>query len=202
MSCKIITGYTGERHITPNDDAKIFMGLNGENPSAYIMAEGDRMHGSMPSINQFTVGEGVLCVQGHMVINTQETLAVDTCATGYSRIDLVVAKYTHDTDTQIDDAELVIIKGTEVADPNEPQAPSIHTGIIQDGATEVDTVLYTIELHGGDVAFTRTVTLMGAPMIEAEVIKAYVDAGWITMDEEWYEDFNDTEVLQTLGGGE
>ena len=153
MGQEIITGYTGTRHITPEMDAAVWRSAFGENN--YILATGHQCAGSMPSINEFVISDGVVSIQGYLGYGTHESLTIDTCTTGFGRIDLVCARYGHDVGTLIDSIEYVVIKGTEVAQPNVPTPPTYHTGIIKDGATEVDFPLYQVNLEGGNVTFTQ-----------------------------------------------
>ena len=153
MGASIITGYTGTRHITPAMDAAIYRAAFGA--ESYVLSEGQKLAGSMPSVNEFTLLDGLVSMQGHQVLVTQETLSVDTCANGYSRIDLVVMRYTHDNTSQVDAAELMVIKGSEVANPNTPTTPAYNTGNIDSGASVVDMPLYKITLNGSSVTFER-----------------------------------------------
>lgn len=153
MGANIITGYTGTRHITPAMDAAVYRSTFG--PDSYILSDGNQLAGSMPSVNEFTVLDGLVSMQGHQIQVTQETLSVDTCANGYKRIDLVCMRFEHDNDTQIDSASLIVIKGTEVADPNDPTVPSYNTGDIDSGASVVDFPLYQINLAGSSVTFAQ-----------------------------------------------
>lgn len=156
MGANIITGYTGTRHITPAMDASVFRSIIG--PDEYILSNGDKCVGTMPDINHFTVAGGNISFQGYQVQITQETLSVDTCATGYQRIDLVALRYNHNTTTQIDSFTLEIIKGTEVA--GTPSEPSYNSGVIDAGVNAVDMILYEIDLNGGTVTFsTRATTI-------------------------------------------
>lgn len=153
MGANIITGYTGTRHITPAMDAAVYRSTFGLD--SYILSDGNQLAGSMPSVNEFTVLDGLVSMQGHQIQVTQETLSVDTCANGYKRIDLVCMRFEHDNNTQIDSASLIVIKGTEVADPNDPTVPTYNTGDIDSGASVVDMPLYQINLAGSSVTFTQ-----------------------------------------------
>ena len=150
---EIITGYTGTRHITPAMDAAVWRAIFGEDN--YIIDVGNKCAGSMPSINEFTILDGVVSMQGHMGYGTQTTLTIETCATGYRRIDLVCCRYTHDNDTLIDKMEYVVIKGTEVQAPNVAPVPAYNTGIIDQGALIVDYPLYQVNLDGSTVTFSK-----------------------------------------------
>lgn len=151
MGTQIITGYTGTRHITPAMDASVFRNIIGAD--TYILKDGDQLAGSMPDINTFIVASGSVSMQGYQCLVTQESLSVDTCPTGYSRKDLVALRYGHNVQTQIDSFTLAVIKGTEVADPTVPSDPAYNSGIIEDGATAVDFLLYRINLSGSTVTF-------------------------------------------------
>lgn len=153
MGANIITGYTGTRHITPAMDASVYRAAFGADE--YVLSEGNRLAGSMPTINDFTVLDGLVSMQGHMIQVTQETLSIDTCANGYERIDLICLRFTHDNVSLIDACELVVIKGTEVQSGNTPVEPAHNTGVIDEGATIVDMPLYRIGLAGSTVTFSR-----------------------------------------------
>lgn len=153
MGANIITGYTGTRHITPAMDASVYRAAFGADE--YVMSEGNRLAGSMPTINDFTVLDGLVSMQGHMIQVTQETLSIDTCANGYERIDLVCLRFTHDNVSLVDACELVVIKGTEVQSGNTPVEPAHNTGVIDEGASIVDMPLYRIDLAGSTVQFSR-----------------------------------------------
>ena len=158
MGANIITGYTGTRHITPALDASVFRSAFGL--GEYILSDGNKCAGSMPSINQFEILGGLVSMQGHQIQVTQETLAVDTCANGYERIDLVCMRFTHDNLTMIDAAQLVVIKGTEVQSGNTPVEPTYNTGTIDSGATIVDMPLYRIDLDGSNVTYTQVANVL------------------------------------------
>lgn len=163
MGANIITGYTGTRHITPAMDAAVYRSTFGAD--SYILSDGNQLSASMPDINSFTVLDGLVSMQGHQVQITQETLSVDTCANGYSRIDLVCLRFEHDNNTAIDSTSLVVIKGTEVQDPNTPSVPAYNTGVIDAGASVVDFPLYQINLSGSTITFSQL----------AEVIEGTID---------------------------
>ena len=74
---KIITGYTGERHITPAMDAAVYRSIFG--PDSYILRESGNVAASMPDINSFVVADGMVSIQGRQVQIKQETLSIDTC---------------------------------------------------------------------------------------------------------------------------
>ena len=157
MSVSIVTGFTGVRHITPHLDAAVNRGIFGAD---CILATGNQLAASMPSINSFVMQDGAVSIQGHIAVSTGEMLAVDTCATGSNRIDYVVARFTHNTTTLIDNVEIVLIKGTETTSSN-PTTPTYNTGVIASGATIVDMPLYRIDLSGSTVTFKQIAVVRG-----------------------------------------
>lgn len=167
MGAKILTGYTGERHITPLDDAAVYRSLFGS--GSYITGEGNCCEATMPSINEIDILDGHLSIQGIQVRVTAESLDVDTCATGRLRKDLVVARWTHDNETLIDAVELAVLKGTEVTSGT-PVLPSYNTGIINEGATAVDMPLYAIDLAGSTVTFTRVAEILNGSIGDGTVV--------------------------------
>lgn len=170
MGAKIITGYTGERHITPLDDAAVYRSIFGQD--SYITNEGNHCKATMPSINEFTIADGQISLQGVQARITQETLPIDTCASGKARIDLVVARYTHDNTSKIDNVELMVLKGIEVDASNTPTPPEYEEGRIDDGATTVDMPLYEIDMEGATVTFKQL-----APTIDASFFSVLIPDG-------------------------
>ena len=170
MSAKILTGYSGTRHIVPLDDAAVYRSIFGMD--SYITREGDMCVAEMPSINKFDISSGLLSIQGLQVRITAEELPIDTCATGKARIDLIVARYTHDNESRIDAVELMVLKGAEVNDSNTPTPPAYNTGKIDDGATIVDFPLYRIDLHGSTVTYT-----LAAPRIDVALYEMLIPDG-------------------------
>ena len=188
MGANIITGYTGTRHITPAMDASVYRSIFGED--SWILADGNQLEASMPDINSFTVLDGLASMQGHQIQVTQETLSIDTCANGYSRIDIVCLRFEHDNNTAIDSASLVVIKGTEVQDPNTPSVPTHNTGSIDAGASVVDFPLYQINLSGSSITFDQLAlvndcfipldTTASVGTIDGDLYSAIVALGWET----------------------
>lgn len=160
MSVQIVTGYTGERHITPYMDATVNRGIFGED--GCILSSGSQMSANMPDINTFVIADGAFSIQGHIGITNGETLTVDTCASGSRRIDLVVARFEHDSNTNIDTLSIVLLKGTETTSQY-PTTPTYRTGTIADGAN-VDLPLYKITLDGSTVTFAKTVDTASASL--------------------------------------
>lgn len=154
MSTKLITGYSGERSITPDDDAQFFNALLGGGDGNFILPAEGRMKADLESNNLVSIASGYASIQGRIVRHYADTYNVDTCASGYKRIDLVVLRYNKD-DGGIESADVMVLKGDEVE--GEATKPEINEGSIQEGATSADMVLYAINLDGSSVTVSQEV---------------------------------------------
>lgn len=97
------------------------------------------------------------------------------------RKDRVVMKYTKDGASSVEKVETVLLKGTAVQKGNTPASPTIKTGSIASGSTNVDIPLYTILLDGSAVSFDKDVDVwikgMGGLVISDKTINAYKALG-------------------------
>lgn len=154
---EIITGYTGTRHITPKMDAAVWRSIfnyerNGIYTNQfYVLYYGDQFRTTMNSANEALVRNGLLSMQGYLAIGSDTLLTIDSCPSGYSRVDLIVCRFTHDPDTTIDAMEIAVLKGIEVQNPNTPPVPHPASGRIDDGATIVEMPLYEVHMNGSTV---------------------------------------------------
>lgn len=144
----LVTGYAGEAHVASSDQGSLFEALirSGQ----FVMDAGAKFAASIVSNNQIRVGDGELMMQGRHVKLTPGAyvdLTIENGTQGYLRKDLIVARYTKNADTGIEECSLVVIKGTP-AESN-PADPEYTTGIINaDGALQHDFPLYKVNLSG------------------------------------------------------
>ena len=147
MSNYLVTGTRNNTpHITSMDDASLNAGILGN--GAYILNRGEKLRAEMISANEFKMYDGDIVAQGrHIRIETSDVvdLTVDNGTVGSKRNDLVVARYTNDTETGIESVDFVVIKGTPSANPTDP---AYNTGNIFNGDLIVDFPLYRIRLDG------------------------------------------------------
>lgn len=148
MAMKIITGYTGTKHITAADDAGLMKGILGADD--YVLNAGNTFEATMTSSTEIQIASGELVMQGrHARIDSgYETLTIDNGTQGTLRNDLVVARYSIDATTGIESIGLAVIKGTEIANSKTAVAvdPVYNTGNIDSGETR-DFPLYRIKLN-------------------------------------------------------
>lgn len=144
----LVTGYQGQDHVTAADHGSLYAAIFGN--GSYVLDRGNKLAASVISSNKVRISDGDIVLQGrHIRLN--EGAAVDlTIANGtqgYKRNDLVVARYTRNASTGVEEASLVVIKGT--ASTSAPADPAYNNGdILTDHAEVVDFPLYRVPLDG------------------------------------------------------
>lgn len=144
---EIITGYKGEPHITEQQDRDINMGVFGN--GLQIVNIGSKLAATIVSANEITIANGLLIADGcaaEVPRGTSESMTIENGSQGMRRIDLIVARYTKDSSTAIEDMELAVITGTPAA--SNPAVPSYTTGSIEDGDTLAEFPLYRVSIDG------------------------------------------------------
>ncbi|NEG56126.1 hypothetical protein [Bifidobacterium platyrrhinorum] len=144
MSCELVTGHLGEKHINPEDDAGLTAGILGADE--YVLVTGDQLAINVVSANSVTIGTGDLVMQGyHVTCQKPTTLTITNGAQGMKRNDLIACRYTKTT-AGIQSADLVVIKGT--ATTGTPVDPTYTTGDIRGNVSTHTMPLYRIPLDG------------------------------------------------------
>lgn len=144
----LVTGYAGEEHVTSSDEGSLNAALMGE--GQFVMERGNQFTASIISNNKVRVADGDILMQGRHIRlkeNTYVDLNFDNGAQGYKRNDLIVVRYTKDSTTDKEEANLVVIKGT----PSEttPSDPEYISGdIIHEHALQNDMLLYRVPFDG------------------------------------------------------
>ena len=143
---KIVTGYTGEPHVTAAQEGRRNAGTFGG--GRYVLDTGQQLAITVESANAVTVGTGDGIMDGrHVTVEVGTTLAVDSGTQGVKRNDLVCMRYQVDLDTNVESVSLVVIKGTPTS--GEPADPACNDGAsILEGATVVDWPLWRLPLAG------------------------------------------------------
>ena len=143
----IITGYRGEPHITSQQLRNTYIPIFG--PDAKILDVGSKMAFTVISANEIEIADGQLICEGCMAeiaYGTSETLMLENGTQGEKRIDLIVARYTKNSGTGVEDIQLAVVKGTPAA--TNPAVPSYNTGTIAAGDSPVDFPIYRVNLDG------------------------------------------------------
>jgi hypothetical protein len=143
---EIITGYTGENHVTSADDASLYRGILGADD--YVLDVGNKFAATIIDNNTVRIMDGDLVIQGHQArirANDYEEVTIDNGTPGQKRNDLIVARYQKNTTTGIESITLEVVKGTPGETATDPE-------IIQEdltiGGIQRDYPLYRVSLNG------------------------------------------------------
>ena len=173
---KIITGYRDEPHVTSQQERDMNIGLLGS--GVHIMNVGDKMEATIVSANEITIADGLLIAEGCTATierGTTESMAIENGAQGMQRIDLIVARYTKNANTAIEDMQLAVITGTPAA--SSPAVPAYTSGSIANGDVLVEFPLYRVNINGINVeSVTRIPSLLSLPESMEEIQTTLTDA--------------------------
>lgn len=132
MAIKIVTAKKGEPHITSSDDGAMHQGIFGVDD--YVLNVGEKFRAELVSNNEIKIYDGEGMMQGrHWRIEpgTYESVTIDNGSQGMKRKDLIVARYTKDSGSGIENVELAVLKGTETE--GNAIAPVPETGNLRNG---------------------------------------------------------------------
>lgn len=147
----LVTGYAGAGHVAAADQGSLHVALFGSGNA--VLNRGSQFAASVVSNNQIRIADGDLLLQGRHVRlneNTYVDVTIENGEQGYYRNDLIVARYTKDSGTGVEEVNLVVIKGTATtgtaADPEYTNAD-----LIVDHALTTDFPLWRVPLDGLNV---------------------------------------------------
>lgn len=147
----LVTGLAGKKHVTSADQGSFNAAIFGT--GNYVLNRGNKFAASIITNNQIRVQDGDLILQGrHARLNekTYVDLTIENGTVGMYRNDLIVARYTKDAASGVEDINLVVIKGTAAtsspADPEYTEAD-----IINDHVLIADMPLFRVPLDGLNV---------------------------------------------------
>ena len=147
MSDYIVTGRTGENHVTAADAGALNACFAGE--GRYVAAGvGEALAAEVISNNCVRIKSGEAINQGrHMRVsaNTYVDCTIQNGSQSTKRYDLIVFRYTKNAETDIEKAEIVVIKGTAGSTAADP---TYTAGNILAGARQDDMPLYRVRING------------------------------------------------------
>lgn len=146
----LVTGYAGKLHVTAADQGSLHAALFGN--GSFVLDRGNKLAATVVTNNKISIADGDIIMQGrHGRIETGLTvdMAIDNGAAGYHRNDLIVARYTKNSGTGVEEINLVVIKGT--ATTGTAADPAYTKGDILSGATQADFPLYRVPIVGLNV---------------------------------------------------
>lgn len=146
MATHLVTGRAGAAHVTAADVGSLLAGTVGA--GKYVLGTGDSFSAEIVSNNLIKIRSGDLLNQGrHIRINKDdyEECEIENGSQGLKRYDLIVIRYTRNIETDIETAEVIVIKGTPAKSPKDPE---YLTGDILAGDLTDDFLLYRVCLNG------------------------------------------------------
>ncbi|HJB19808.1 MAG TPA: hypothetical protein H9782_11235 [Candidatus Bariatricus faecipullorum] len=154
---ELITGTAKTPHVTSTQHRAIYEMIIGE--GSYILGKGELLEPELQSNNVLRIRSGMLCHHGsisEVKQNTYDEVNIGNGSQGMKRIDLVVARYTKNPETEIETMTWEVIQGTPAADS--PVAPAYTEGNMQDGDLTDDCPLFEVHLDG--IQVTEVVKLL------------------------------------------
>lgn len=173
---ELITGVGGKPHVTSTQHRSIFESVIG--PESYILGKGEKMEPKLQSNNVIHIGSGMLCHHGgiaEVAPNTYDIVTVSNGTQGTKRIDLVVARYSRDPQSQLETMEWGVIQGEPAS--NEAIVPDYTHGNMQDGDLLDECPVFAVHLDG--IQITKVETLL--PVMETGIYEEGKDTGWVTL---------------------
>lgn len=147
----LVTGHAGTGHVTAADHGSLHAAIFGA--GQYVLNRGSKFATTIISNNSIRVADGDIIMQGRHIRldeNTYVDLTVENGTQGKFRNDLIVARYTKDSVSGVEDCNLVVIKGT--ANSENATDPEYTSGdIINDHVLLAEMPLYRIPLDGLNV---------------------------------------------------
>ena len=144
----IITGYRDEPHVSSQQDRNTNIAIFGGG-AKILKGVDSEMAATVVSANEVQIADGMLVAEGCTACidrGTSDSITIENGSQGMQRIDLIVARYTRNAGTAVEDMTLEVIKGTPAA--NDPAVPAHTTGLIADGDTLVEFPLYRVNISG------------------------------------------------------
>lgn len=173
----LVTGYAGAPHVASSDQGSLYESLirSGQ----FVLDAGAKFSASIITNNQIRVNDGELMMQGRYVKLTPGAyvdLTIDNGTQGYSRNDLIVARYTRNAGSGIEECSLVVLKGEPAK--SSPSDPEYTTGNLNaEGALQHDFPLYRVSISGF-VLDGLTVLFEPQESLFDYVIKNFAPAGY------------------------
>lgn len=146
---QIIDGYRGESHITSTQIAMYNQGVHIADDA--ILPIGNRFAATKVNNNTVRLQDGLGMIGGIRFFiepGTTENVTIENGQQNVWRKDLIVARYTRDDETLIEDVILDVLKGTPAANEAEALDPDYETGDILAGADIREMPLWRAVLNG------------------------------------------------------
>ncbi|WP_329384498.1 hypothetical protein [Anaerofustis butyriciformans] len=180
---ELITGYQLEDHVTSLQDAMWHRGIWKDD---CIISVGENLKAEITTNNEIRVRSGILNMQGKFCsidMNTYDSLTINNGTAGENRIDLIVARYEKNNETQVEDVRLKVIQGTPSLDT--PSVPSYTEGNIDNGDLIAELPLYEVHIEGINITKVECVIEVQPPVSLArnKLFEGAIKTGDITLND-------------------
>lgn len=155
MAIKIVTAHKGEPHLEAADVGGMQQGIFGTDD--YVLDVGKKLEAVLVTNNSIRINDGEVVMQGRhfrVELDTYETVTIDNGAQNMKRKDLIVARYTKNSSTGVEDVEIVVLKGIAVS-AGIPIARTPVKGDIRAYDLKHEMILYTVELNGLNIVSVK-----------------------------------------------
>lgn len=142
----LVTAHKDEPHITAENQGALNIEIFGSDD--FVFDVGRILEASAISNNLVRIYDGRGMMEGRFFELNEgdyEDMTIENGTQGQKRIDLIVARYSKDSQSLIETISFEVIKGTPSATPVQP---SYNDGSILEGDTLVDFPMYAIHLDG------------------------------------------------------
>ena len=158
----LVTGYAGEPHIKSADDASLMQAIYGND--SVVLDRNNTFSYDVISNNIIRVHDGEALMQGRYIKmdnGNYVDLNIDNGHTGYKRIDVIAIEYSRDEETNVEEANLVVVKGPETQE-EEATVPELIDGDTVDGSASTNQMaLYHVKIDGLSIAEVEKVYTTG-----------------------------------------
>lgn len=184
---ELITGYQEEDHVTSMQDAMWHRGIWKDD---CIISVGENLKAEVISNNEIRVRSGILNMQGKFCsidMNTYDSLTINNGTAGENRIDLIVARYEKNNETQVEDVSLKVIQGTPST--STPSVPSYMEGNIDNGDLIAELPVFRVNIEGINIVGVDNLldTVPAFTDKNAELLfEGAIESGSITLNNNMY----------------
>lgn len=162
---KIVSGRTGSPHVTSQQFRQMLEGILGQD--SYILTSGENLKPELSSNNLLKIRSGMMCHHGCIScveIGTYDEVTLTNGSHGMQRIDLVVYRYTRNTETEVEKCEWKVITGTAKA--SSPAVPTYTKGNLQEGDLVDECPVFEIHYNGINVTEVKSLLSVAGSLAE------------------------------------
>lgn len=163
---KIVSGRTGSPHVTSQQFRQMLEGILGQD--SYILTSGENLKPELSSNNLLKIRSGMMCHHGCIScveIGTYDEVTLTNGSHGMQRIDLVVNRYTRNTETEVEKCEWKVITGTAKA--SSPAVPTYTKGNLQEGDLVDECPVFEIHYNGINVTEVKSLLSVAGSLAES-----------------------------------